>query len=57
MMHYPGVVSCDSETCYYSKLPAFYFNELPKKAMKGVKNPGVLYQFMANKQQMYDHLM
>uniref|UniRef100_A0A674B8Q5 Guanylate cyclase domain-containing protein n=1 Tax=Salmo trutta TaxID=8032 RepID=A0A674B8Q5_SALTR len=52
MMHYPGVVSCDSVTCYYSKLPPFYFNELPKKAMKGVKNPGVLYQFMTNKHQM-----
>ncbi|XP_045081481.1 LOW QUALITY PROTEIN: adenylate cyclase type 10-like [Coregonus clupeaformis] len=52
MMHYPGMVSCDSETCYYSKLPAFYFNELPKKAMKGVKNPGALYQFMANKHQI-----
>uniref|UniRef100_A0A8C8ET58 Guanylate cyclase domain-containing protein n=1 Tax=Oncorhynchus tshawytscha TaxID=74940 RepID=A0A8C8ET58_ONCTS len=44
-------------TCYYSKLPLFYFNELPKKAMKVVKNTGVLYQFMANKHQMYDHLM
>ncbi|XP_034145484.1 adenylate cyclase type 10 isoform X1 [Esox lucius] len=49
MMHYPGVVSCDSETCYYSKLPALYFNKLPKKAMKGIKDPGVLYQFMARK--------
>uniref|UniRef100_A0A4W5QZC4 Uncharacterized protein n=1 Tax=Hucho hucho TaxID=62062 RepID=A0A4W5QZC4_9TELE len=57
MMHYPGVVSWDSENCYYSKLPVFYFNELPMKALKGVKNPGVLYQFMANKHQMYDHLM
>ncbi|KAJ8003480.1 hypothetical protein DPEC_G00148750 [Dallia pectoralis] len=52
MMHYPGVVSCDSETCYYSKLPALYFNELPEKAMKGVKNPGVLYHFLARKSQI-----
>ncbi|XP_015214518.2 adenylate cyclase type 10 [Lepisosteus oculatus] len=51
MMNYPGVVSCDRETYCYSKLPSFYFNELPKKAMKGVQNPGIIYQYLAKKHQ------
>ncbi|XP_062408009.1 adenylate cyclase type 10-like [Sardina pilchardus] len=49
MMHYPGVVSCDSETHHYSRLPQAYFTELPKKAMKGVRDPGPIYQFTARK--------
>ncbi|KAL2096533.1 hypothetical protein ACEWY4_008681 [Coilia grayii] len=49
MMHYPGVVSCDTETHHYSRLPPAYFAELPKKAMKGVRDPGPIYQFTARK--------
>lgn len=52
MMHYPGVVSCDSETHHYSRLPQAYFTELPKKAMKGVRDPGPIFQFMARKVRM-----
>ncbi|KAK6483081.1 adenylate cyclase type 10-like [Huso huso] len=51
MMYYPGVVSCDKETCVHSKLPSFYFNELPKRPMKGVQNPGTIYQYLARKHQ------
>ncbi|KAM6945639.1 adenylate cyclase type 10-like [Aplochiton taeniatus] len=52
MMHYPGVVACDNETSHYSRLPLCYFQELPKKAMKGVQNPGTIYQFMGRKYQV-----
>ncbi|XP_063060987.1 adenylate cyclase type 10-like [Engraulis encrasicolus] len=49
MMYYPGVVSCDSETHHYSRLPPSYFTELPKKPMKGCKDPGPIYQFTTKK--------
>ncbi|XP_041919969.1 adenylate cyclase type 10-like isoform X3 [Alosa sapidissima] len=49
MMHYPGMVSCDRETHHYSRLPQAYFTELPKKAMKGVRDPGPIYQFTTRK--------
>ncbi|XP_030623566.1 adenylate cyclase type 10-like [Chanos chanos] len=45
MMHYPGMVSCDNETLHNSRLPSFYFSELPKTAMKGVRNPGPIFKF------------
>ncbi|KAI4900581.1 hypothetical protein NFI96_017263, partial [Prochilodus magdalenae] len=51
MMYYPGLVSCDIETRNFSKLPSFYFTELPNKALKGVCSPGPIYQFMGNKRQ------
>ncbi|XP_006147101.1 adenylate cyclase type 10 [Tupaia chinensis] len=44
MMHYPGVVSCDTVTYSGSNLPAYFFKELPKKAMKGVGDCGPIYQ-------------
>ncbi|XP_075685286.1 adenylate cyclase type 10 isoform X2 [Rhinoderma darwinii] len=51
MMHYPGLVSCDPETYQDSKLPAYLFSELPPKEMKGVANPGTLYQYLGCKEE------
>ncbi|XP_030066753.1 adenylate cyclase type 10-like [Microcaecilia unicolor] len=50
MMYYPGIVSCDEETYRDSKLPPYFFNELPEKVMKGVANPGTIYQYLGNKE-------
>nr|XP_026238077.1 adenylate cyclase type 10 [Urocitellus parryii] len=44
MMYYPGIVTCDSVTYNGSNLPAYFFKELPKKAMKGVGDSGPVYQ-------------
>lgn len=44
MMYYPGIVTCDSVTYSGSNLPAYFFKELPKKAMKGVGDSGPIYQ-------------
>ena len=52
MMYYPGLVTCDQETCHYSKLPQMYFRQLPEKPMKGVAHPGPVYQFVARRDQM-----
>ncbi|XP_066433886.1 adenylate cyclase type 10 [Eleutherodactylus coqui] len=50
MMHYPGLVACDQETYQESKFPAYLFSELPPKEMKGVVNPGTLYQYLESKE-------
>ncbi|KAF6073833.1 hypothetical protein HJG60_000333 [Phyllostomus discolor] len=44
MMYYPGIVTCDLVTYNCSNLPAYFFKELPKKIMKGVVDPGPVYQ-------------
>ncbi|XP_023562081.1 adenylate cyclase type 10 [Octodon degus] len=44
MMYYPGIVTCDSVTYNSSNLPAYFFKELPKKVLKGVADPGPVYQ-------------
>ncbi|XP_070604681.1 adenylate cyclase type 10 [Erythrolamprus reginae] len=46
MMFYPGIVSCDALTYSKSKLPHYFFEELPLVEMKGVVNPGTVYQFL-----------
>ncbi|XP_033006969.1 adenylate cyclase type 10 [Lacerta agilis] len=46
MMYYPGVVTCDAVTCVKSKLPSYFFEELPLIEMKGVLNPGTVYKFL-----------
>ncbi|XP_032082714.1 adenylate cyclase type 10 [Thamnophis elegans] len=46
MMFYPGLVSCDALTYSKSKLPHYFFEELPLIEMKGVVNPGTVYQFL-----------
>ncbi|XP_068950616.1 adenylate cyclase type 10 [Petaurus breviceps papuanus] len=44
MMYYPGIVTCDSVTYNNSNLPSYFFKELPKQHMKGVAEPGTVYQ-------------
>ncbi|XP_062447265.1 adenylate cyclase type 10-like [Rhea pennata] len=46
MEHYPGVVSCDAATYAASRLPRSYFRELPEAKMKGVVDPGAVYQYL-----------
>ncbi|KAM9264318.1 adenylate cyclase type 10-like [Morus bassanus] len=46
MMHYPGLVSCDAATYAASRLPPYYFKELPERNMKGISHPGTLYQYV-----------
>ncbi|XP_049653417.1 adenylate cyclase type 10-like [Accipiter gentilis] len=46
MVHYPGLVSCDAVTYASSRLPPYYFKELPEKKMKGLSHPGTLYQYV-----------
>ncbi|XP_061440500.1 adenylate cyclase type 10 isoform X2 [Rhineura floridana] len=46
MMYYPGLVTCDAVTCVKSKLPSYFFEELPLIEMKGVLNPGTVYKFL-----------
>lgn len=46
MEHYPGVVSCDAATYAASRLPRSYFRELPEAKMKGVVDPGTVYQYL-----------
>ncbi|XP_022103709.1 adenylate cyclase type 10-like isoform X2 [Acanthaster planci] len=50
MMHYPGRVSCDPETFHHSKLARHFFRELPHKEMKGVRNAGVIQEFVEGEQ-------
>ncbi|XP_029438115.1 adenylate cyclase type 10-like [Rhinatrema bivittatum] len=47
-IHYPGLVSCDEDTYRNCKMPSYFFSELPKKAMKSVKNPATIYEYLGN---------
>ncbi|XP_077868154.1 adenylate cyclase type 10-like [Saccoglossus kowalevskii] len=49
MMHYPGRLSCDSETFHHSKLSTHFFTELGHREMKGVQNPGIIREFVETK--------
>ncbi|XP_065259432.1 LOW QUALITY PROTEIN: adenylate cyclase type 10-like [Emys orbicularis] len=46
MMYYPGLVSCDAVTYANSRLPHYFFEELPQTEMKGVVNPGMVYHYL-----------
>ncbi|XP_050769781.1 adenylate cyclase type 10-like [Gymnogyps californianus] len=46
MVHYPGLVSCDAATYAASRLPPYYFKELPERKMKGLSHPGTIYQYV-----------
>ncbi|XP_068786680.1 adenylate cyclase type 10-like, partial [Struthio camelus] len=46
MEHYPGLVSCDAATYAASRLPRWCFKELPEAKMKGVVDPGPVYQYL-----------
>ncbi|KAM5237489.1 adenylate cyclase type 10 [Ctenodactylus gundi] len=52
MMHYPGIVSCDTVTYNSSNLPDYFFKELPKKVMKGVVDSGPIYQCLSLNEQV-----
>ncbi|XP_043910924.1 adenylate cyclase type 10 [Protopterus annectens] len=49
MMAYPGMVSCDQDVYHYSKLPPYFFSKLEPKPLKGIENPGPMYQFLGRK--------
>nr|XP_038034757.1 adenylate cyclase type 10-like [Anas platyrhynchos]XP_038034758.1 adenylate cyclase type 10-like [Anas platyrhynchos]XP_038034759.1 adenylate cyclase type 10-like [Anas platyrhynchos] len=46
MVHYPRLVSCDEDTYKASRLPSYFFKELPKKELKGVTDPSPVYQYV-----------
>ncbi|XP_032062250.1 adenylate cyclase type 10-like [Aythya fuligula] len=46
MVHYPRLVSCDEDTYKASRLPSYLFKELPKTKLKGVTDPGAIYQYV-----------
>ncbi|XP_052767837.1 adenylate cyclase type 10-like [Mya arenaria] len=46
MMHYPGKITCDADTFHKCRLPESYFLVLATKAMKGLRNVGVIRQFV-----------
>ncbi|XP_054826105.1 adenylate cyclase type 10-like [Eublepharis macularius] len=46
MMYYPGLVTCDETTYLESKLPFYFFQEVPVTEMKGILNPGTIYRFL-----------
>ncbi|KOB67093.1 Uncharacterized protein OBRU01_20299 [Operophtera brumata] len=45
MMAYPDKVTCDKETFLRSKLDQEYFKLMEPKALKGIANPGPIYEF------------
>ena len=46
MMHYPGVITCDTETFQCCRLSAPFFKSLATKVMKGLRNVGIIRQFV-----------
>ncbi|XP_077188740.1 adenylate cyclase type 10-like isoform X2 [Paroedura picta] len=46
MVYYPGMVTCDAVTYAESKLPPYFFQEVPLAQMKGILNPGTIYKFL-----------
>ena len=46
MVAYPGVVSCDAETCVAFHLHGYCFRALPKRNLKGVISPTTVYQYV-----------
>ena len=47
MAGYPGMVNCDELTMKCSELSPDYFIAQKYKALKGIKDPGVIYQYTA----------
>ncbi|XP_060089030.1 adenylate cyclase type 10-like [Heteronotia binoei] len=46
MVYYSGLVTCDAVTYSESKLPPYFFQEVPLTPMKGILNPGTIYKFL-----------
>lgn len=45
MMHYPGLVSCDTQTKRRSRFDSQFFVELPEVTLKGLENVGTIYEY------------
>lgn len=46
MMHYPDLITCDTETFQTCRLPEAFFESIATKFMKGLKNVGIIRQFI-----------
>ena len=46
MAGYPGMVNCDALTMKCSDLSRDFFIPQPYKALKGIKDPGLIYQYL-----------
>ena len=46
MMHYPDKVTCDDNTFQLSRLPPNNFEVLITKRMKGLRNVGIIREFI-----------
>lgn len=46
MVNYPDRVACDSSTFQHSKLEAKFFLLQVYKPLKGITNPGPIYEFL-----------
>ena len=46
MMHYPDKITCDANTYDNCRLPSAHFEVLETKQMKGLKNVGVIREFL-----------
>jgi adenylate cyclase 10 len=46
MMHYPDKITCDTDTYQTCRLPPSFFEVLMTKRMKGLRNIGVIRQFI-----------
>merc|ERR1712071_553865 len=45
MMNYPKMISCDTETAEQAKLAPWLYKELPFRPLKGIGNPGKMFQY------------
>ncbi|XP_071950991.1 adenylate cyclase type 10-like isoform X2 [Antedon mediterranea] len=45
MMNYPSKLSCDESTCTRSKIQMSHFEDLPAVTLKGMENPGKIFEF------------
>ena len=48
-MHYPDKVTCDDNTFQSSRLPASNFETLATKRMKGLRNVGLIREYIEDK--------
>ncbi|ODN03431.1 Adenylate cyclase type 10 [Orchesella cincta] len=46
MVYYPGRLTCDQDTAYFSKLPLENFKLMEAKELKGIKDVGKIYEFV-----------
>lgn len=46
MVYYPGRLTCDQDTAYFSKLPIDNFKLMEAKELKGIKDVGKIYEFV-----------